>query len=126
MKQNDPIKINGTVVKGSGDGKKLGFPTINVEFTGVLNLEFGVYTTKVKIDNQIHMGVMHFGPRYVFGENNPKLEIHIFDFDQNVYGKNVTVEILDFIRPSIKFDSFEKLIDQVEQDKIDARKILKI
>ncbi|HEX9804282.1 MAG TPA: riboflavin kinase [Candidatus Dojkabacteria bacterium] len=121
---SNKLIIRGKVLRGSGDGTKLGFPTLNVELTSELEIEFGVYAARVYIKNDLYEGVLHYGPRLVFDESNPQLEVHLFQFSENVYGENVVVEILDFIRPTKNFDSLEPLIEQMSKDCEDAQKIL--
>lgn len=115
--KNHPLVITGRVIKGSGDGKKMGIPTANIEFEhNPKTLAHGVYSTKIKIDGKKYFGISHYGPRYVFNENTPQLEIHILDFDQDIYGKIVEVELLDFIRPTMRFNNIEEMLKQIDKD----------
>lgn len=115
--KNYPITITGRVIKGSGDGKKMGIPTANIEFKHNLKtITQGVYSTRIKIDKKKYFGISHYGPRYVFNETTPQLEIHILDFDQDIYGKIVEIELLGFIRPTMKFKNTEEMLKQIDKD----------
>lgn len=119
-----PLKITGKVVKGSGDGKKIGVPTANISPDIPLDgLKEGVYTSKILITNKEYLAVTHYGPRAVFGEVHPLLEVHILDFDQDVYGERVEVELLRFQRVTMKFDSVKEMMEQIEEDISIARKL---
>lgn len=112
-----PLKITGKVVKGSGDGKKMGIPTANIEFKyNSKTLTQGVYSTKIKIDGKKYFGISHYGPRYVFNETTPQLEIHILDFDQDIYGEIVEIELLGFIRPTMRFKNTGEMLKQIDKD----------
>lgn len=118
------MSIRGKVIKGAGDGKKLGFPTANVDLSSPLDLAFGVYATLFTVDGATHQSVLHYGPRLVFGEEKPQFEVYIFNFDQDIYGKIVEIEIKDFIRPTQKFSSLEAMIEQIHKDCEEAKKML--
>lgn len=118
-----PLKITGKVVKGSGDGKKIGIPTANIETEfSLTSLRQGVYSSKVNLDGKIYLGVVHYGPRAVFNEDNPQLEVHILDFDQDIYGQSLEIELTKFIRETMKFESVEEMMEQIEEDKLNAIK----
>jgi len=117
------LKITGKVVKGSGDGKKIGIPTANIETEfSLTSLRQGVYSSKVNLDGKIYLGVVHYGPRAVFNEDNPQLEVHILDFDQDIYGQSLEIELTKFIRETMKFESVEEMMEQIEEDKLNAIK----
>ena len=116
--------VNGIVVKGSGDGKKLGYPTANLHMSQPLSLRYGVYACIVFFETRIYNGIIHYGPRVVFGETHPLFEVHIFDFDKQMYGKTITVEIKKFIRPTKKFSTVQELVKQIEADCKIAKQIL--
>lgn len=118
-------KYKSKVAKGAGRGKKLGFPTANLDFSG-LNLDFktGIYAVWVWIEGQKFGGVMHYGPRDTFQDKKNSLEIYIFDFNQDIYGKKIEFELVKFLRPTLKFEKIEDLISQIKKDCQAALKIL--
>jgi len=110
-------KVKGIVVKGSGEGTKIGIPTANISTSDSLeDLEQGVYATTVTIDDKIYGGVAHYGPRAVFNEYVPQLEVHIFKFKEMIYGKTIEVEFLEFIRPTVKFNTIEDMLIKIKKD----------
>lgn len=117
--------ITGKVIRGHGDGKKLGFPTANIELSQALALPYGVYACRVRLEGKSYGGVMHWGPRAVFGENKPQCEVHIFNFSQMIYGKSIVVEVVEFIRPSRNFSTVKSMVTQIKIDCVHAKKILK-
>ena len=105
--------VQGRVVNGKGDGKKFGFPTANIKFrTGLIRPQYGVYAVKTNFG----VGVANFGIRPTLDGNNELLEVHIFGFNENIYGKKLKVEFLEFIRPELKFGSIEELKKQIKED----------
>ena len=113
-----------TVILGTGGGKILGFPTINLD-PNILNDHYqqGVYQTWVKYNNKIYLGALYFGPRFINSETKPILEIHILDFNQDIYGLLIEFKLGKYIRGVKKFASIELLIKQIEQDIIIIREI---
>lgn len=117
--------IVGRVIRGHGDGKKLGFPTANIALTSSLSLPYGVYASRVKIGEKRYNGVLHWGPRVVFGETKPQCEVYIFNFSKNIYGKHIEVEVVGFIRPSRNFSSLSRMKTQIHKDCRDAKELLR-
>ncbi len=113
------FEINGKVVKGKGIGKKIGFPTANIliEENYKLIPNKGVYLIKAKIKNKTYYGMMNIGNRPTLNGKDETLEINIFKFNENIYGKRLTIFFLEKIRNEIKFDSIEKLGNQLLKDK---------
>ena len=113
------FEINGKVVKGKGIGKKIGFPTANIliEENYKLIPNKGVYLIKAKIKNKTYYGMMNIGNRPTLNGIDETLEINIFKFNENIYGKRLTIFFLEKIRNEIKFDSIEKLGNQLLKDK---------
>ena len=114
-----PYRIQGHVVSGRARGRTIGFPTANIELSAPYVLPVnGVYGVNIIIDGVTHNGIMNLGVRPTFeeGETQPSIEVHIFDFDGDIYGKHVTVELLYFLRPEKKFASVEELVGQIRQD----------
>ena len=119
------FEINGRVVKGKGIGKKIGFPTANIIIKENYKLipNKGVYLVKSIIKNKSYYGMMNIGNRPTLNGKNQTLEVNIFNFNDNLYGKNLAIFFLKKIRDEIKFDSVEKLSNQLKKDK-DYCKIL--
>lgn len=114
-------KIKGRVVDGMKRGRTLNFPTANLDlsFNYVLPVD-GVYLTKVIVDNESYYGLTNVGTNPTFENADRKIETYILDFDQNIYGKDISIEFIDFFRYDIKFDSKDALIDQMNSDKAKA------
>lgn len=117
--------ITGKVIRGHGDGKKLGFPTANIALRSPLSLPFGVYACRAIIESKRYSGVMHWGPRVVFSETRPQCEVYLFNFSKNIYGKDVEVEVIGFIRPSRNFSSLSRMKTQIHKDCRDAKELLR-
>lgn len=117
----------GTVIHGEKNGRKLGFPTANVlpPKDSILPLN-GVYAVRFIVDGQCYDGVCNVGvkPTFEKDEEQVMVEVHLLQFDGDLYGKEVIVEWLYFIREEQKFDSFEALIEQINKDKEQATVLL--
>ena len=113
------FEINGNVVKGKGIGKKIGFPTANIIIKENYKLipNKGVYLIKAKIKNRSYYGMMNIGNRPTLNGKNETLEVNIFNFNENIYEKSLSIFFLNKIRNEIKFDSIEKLSNQLQKDK---------
>ena len=111
--------LNGTVVNGKQLGGKIGFPTANLSIKEAYKLipKTGVYVVKSKIDTSTYFGMMNIGFRPTIAGTHQTIEIHFFDFNKDLYGKDLTIEVLYFLRDEEKFDSVEKLILQLKEDK---------
>ena len=111
-------ELLGTVVEGLKMGSKLGFPTANIKLDHDLYLpKYGVYGITCLIDNKPYEGILNIGVTPTVSENNKiKIETHIFDFDKNIYGENLVIQINQFIRDEIKFSSPEELVKQINID----------
>jgi riboflavin kinase/FMN adenylyltransferase len=109
--------IWGTKIPGQGRGGTLGYPTINLK-VGERKLlpADGVYAAKAKIEDKTWMGMMYKGKKPTFGGKSPTLEIHIFDFNPALETEKVCLFVEKWIREDMKFDSTEKLRNQIEQD----------
>ena len=118
--------MSGKVILGDQRGQKNGFPTANLEpGHHILPLK-GVYCVYASIDGKQHKGIANFGERPTVDGTKLLLETHIFDFNGDIYGKELTVEFLTFIRAEQKFDNFEKLKEQIKKDIQTARTYHKI
>lgn len=119
--------IVGQVEHGFERGRQLGFPTANLSIDGKkASLPDGVYAVKVHIGEKIFGGVANIGCNPTFGKIKRLLEVHIFDFDEDVYGQNLQVDFVAYLRGEQKFSSPDGLIQQIEKDKQNARKILDV
>ncbi|MGE5497620.1 MAG: bifunctional riboflavin kinase/FMN adenylyltransferase, partial [Syntrophothermus sp.] len=119
--------FSGIVVKGAMRGRTLGFPTINVSAENPRKLMpgRGVYVVRILLDGQSWFGIMNIGMRPTFGDAIELItEVYIFNFNRDVYGSRVTVEVLDRLRGEIKFQSADALIAQLETDKKEALNII--
>lgn len=121
-------RIEGAVIRGDQRGRDLGYPTANMSITGLHPPKFGVYAVKVDVLDGPHMGTYDgaasIGVRPMFGENIPNCETFLFDFKGDLYGATLSVALVEFLRPELKFDSIEALITQMDADCAKARKIL--
>lgn len=113
-----PYSVTGKIIHGRQNGRKIGFPTINVEVTGYVLPKNGVYGAKVQIDGKTYLGMANLGYNPTFTAlKQASLEVNIFDFDQDVYGKVVTVTFIKHIRSEQKFPSVDLLIEQLKKDR---------
>ncbi len=121
-------RIEGEVIRGDQRGRDLGFPTANMSITGLHPPKFGVYAVEVDVMDGPHagqyIGAASMGVRPMFGENLPNLETFIFDFKGDLYGANLSVALVEYLRPEEKFDDLDALITQMNTDCATARKIL--
>jgi FAD synthase len=115
--------IVGIVVKGTLIGKKIGFPTINIEYDRI-DLPFGVYMSKVITPDGEYYGAMHYGPKETLGIHEPSLEIYLLDFSGDLYGRSVRVEVIEKIRDVRAFDSLESLKKQLRLDVDHVRAVM--
>ena len=118
-----PYSFTGLVAKGRQLGRTIGFPTANVQVPESFKLipANGVYAVKISVRGQCHFGIMNIGNRPTVEGIGRTQEIFIFDFDADIYGEKLTVELIEFIRPEQKFDSLEALKAQIYKD-IDVAK----
>lgn len=112
--------ISGKIVEGFRVGRTIGFPTANIKIWEDFKVvpAFGVYAVYVLVDGQKYEGMLYIGNRPTLqnGEN-VSLEVNIFNFDEDLYGKSLTVEFIEFIRPDQKFPDLETLVYHIKQDK---------
>jgi len=116
--------VLGKVIWGTSRGRLLGVPTANVEILNELYPKNGVYAVEVLIDNHSYRGVANVGVNPTFGENRFSVEVHVFDFNRNIYGKEIQVAFIHRIRDERTFGSPKSLIEQIQRDMDDARQIL--
>jgi riboflavin kinase/FMN adenylyltransferase len=121
-------RIDGPVIHGEKRGRELGYPTANMGVAGLHLPRLGVYAVAVDVLTGAHkgsyMGAASLGVRPMFGENTPNLETNILDFKGDLYGAQLSVGFVEFLRPELKFDGLPALIAQMEADCARARAIL--
>jgi riboflavin kinase / FMN adenylyltransferase len=117
--------ILGTVTRGDNLGKKIGFPTANLSAHSEQFPPNGVYAAEARLDSELHRGVVNLGirPTVSSGKSDRVLEIHLFDFNRDIYGQDVEVRFLKFLRPEKKFENLDALVQQIRQDAREARNI---
>ncbi len=119
-----PYTILGTVVRGDNLGKKIGFPTANLSAHSEQFPPNGVYLAEAKLEGVIYPGVVNLGYRpTVSSEKERVLEIYLLDFDRDIYGDDLELRFLRYLRPEKKFESIEALTRQIEADVNQARKL---
>ncbi len=120
--------LQGTVVGGKRLGRKLGFPTANIEASDKHKIipGYGVYAVLVDINNTKYKGMLNIGTRPTFNNNadNRSIEVNIFDFSGEIYGHEITLKFVDKIREEQKFDGIDSLVAQLHKDKKSALAIL--
>ncbi len=120
-----PFAIEGVVIEGQKLGRKLGFPTANVWAGDYVRPRLGSYATRSRLaDGREIPGVSNFGVNPTTGVVEARLEVWLFDFDEVLYGQTLETDLVAFLRPELKFDSLEALIDQVKADADAARALL--
>ena len=109
--------MSGTVILGDKRAGKINFPTANlIPSSDLIHPKKGVYVVKINIGNNLFNGIANFGNRPTVDGTKLLLEVHLFEFDENIYGKDLTVEFLTFIRDEKKFENFALLTKQIHQD----------
>ncbi|MBU4375583.1 riboflavin kinase [Patescibacteria group bacterium] len=108
------MKFTAKVIIGRGRGKRLGFPTANLDKTD-LKIKHGVYLVEAEADKKPYQGLLHFGPKKTFCED-VSLELFIKNFDFDIYGKSVKIKIIRKIREVKKFANAEELKKQIKKD----------
>jgi riboflavin kinase/FMN adenylyltransferase len=121
-------RIEGPVIRGDQRGRDLGYPTANMSIAGLHPPRFGVYAVKVDVlagpYAGTYDGAASIGVRPMFGENLPNCETFIFDFAGDLYGTEISVALVHYLRPELKFDGLDALIAQMGADCDRARAIL--
>lgn len=118
-------QIRGEVIHGNGIGKVLGFPTANLDFTNYYLPKRGVYLTKIIIEGQSYYGATNVGKKPTFKDQTMSLETFIFDIDEDLYGKILVIEFIEFMRDEIKYADKEPLIRQMYRDVDRAKELIK-
>ncbi len=118
--------VDGVVEHGEKRGRTIGFPTANLHLGELIHPKHGVYAVRVRIagEDKWRGGVANFGRTPTTGLRDPLLETFIFDFDGDIYGKMIEVALVAYQRPELKFDTLDEMVEQMHQDKEDARVLL--
>jgi riboflavin kinase / FMN adenylyltransferase len=119
-----PFTISGKVLHGDKRGRTIGFPTANVLLKRVKAPVNGVFAVEVIVKGQLHNGVANIGHRPTVNGTRSQLEVHLFNFNETIYGQTISVVLKHKIRDEIKFDSFELLHKQIKQDAKKAQQLL--
>lgn len=118
--------LTGEVVKGKNLGEKIGFPTANLEIKETYKLlpKTGSYIVKSELENETVYGMMNIGFNPTVKGKKQTIEIHFFDFNKDLYGKKIQIDVLKFLRDEQKFDNVENLINQLQKDKQKSMEII--
>ncbi len=119
-----PYRIRGMVTHGAGRGVKLGFPTANLEAVDTLLPDMGVYAGRAWLGAECYPAAIHLGPNPTFGEGIAKVEVHLIDHDETIYGQPLEVEFLEGLRDIVAFDDLAQLVKQLEQDVARSRQVV--
>jgi riboflavin kinase/FMN adenylyltransferase len=119
-----PWFVSGEVIHGDKRGRKLGFPTANLKLDAACGLRHGIYAVRVAAGERRYSGVASFGRRPMFDTGAVLLEVFLFDFAGDLYGQNIDVAFIDWIREERMFDSAGALIQQMQDDSRIAREVL--
>jgi len=111
-----PYALCGIVVKGDGRGRGLGFPTANIASRHSIIPSNGVYAVRLFVRDKYYDGIVNIGMRPTFDAKSMAIEVHIFDFDEDIYGEEITVYFANKIREERKFENAEALINQINAD----------
>jgi riboflavin kinase/FMN adenylyltransferase len=125
-----PFVIEGRVEHGEKRGRQLGFPTLNMHLDGYIRPAYGIYAVRTSVIEEDEVvarydGVANLGVRPMYLAQEPLLETHLFDFSGDLYGKQVAVELVSYLRPEAKFDSVEALKAQIADDVAQAKRVLR-
>jgi len=119
-----PWFVSGKVIHGEKRGRELGFPTANIRLDPACGLKHGIYAVRTRVGGQIVDGVANFGRRPMFDDGAPLLEVFLFDFGADLYGRMVDIAFIGWIRREQKFESIDALTRQMSADVAQARDVL--
>ena len=118
-----PYRIRGMVTHGAGRGKQIGFPTANLEAIDTLVPAEGVYAGTAIVAGRTCPAAVNIGPNPTFGENIKKVEVHLLDFAESIYGQAIEVDFIEQLRHIRQFESAEELQKQLQDDIANVRRI---
>lgn len=120
-----PYRMSGKIVKGDRVGRTLGYPTANVDLRRRQSAVMGIFAVRVHgLEGGPHDAVASVGSRPTFNGTKPILEVHIFDFDEDIYGEYIHIDFIAWLRDQVKFDLVEDLVAQMDADADNARSAL--
>ena len=120
------FSVAGKVIKGDQRGRTIGIPTANLEYPlNTITIPYGVYAVETLIEGNTYFGIVNFGIRPTFNKDKPIVEAYLFDFDNDIYGKNIEILFHKQIRQEKKFNDIKELLNQINIDIAEAEKILK-
>jgi len=124
---SQPFAIRGPVERGRQLGRTIGFPTANVALADYVTPRFGVYATRTRLpDGREVPGVANIGVNpTIEGKIAPRLEVWLFDFDEDIYDQVIETDLIAFLRDEAKFDGLETMTAQIHKDAEEARRILR-
>lgn len=120
----EPWRVSGKVVGGAQRGAGMGYPTANVPMPKGTSLGHGIYAVRAHVDGKSYDAAAYLGTRPTFDDGKPVLEVFLFDFDGQLYGHELDVAFIDFIRPDRKFSSSDELVRQMDDDVAKVRAVL--
>ena len=124
LKRN--FSVAGKVIKGDQRGRTIGIPTANLEYPlNTITIPYGVYAVETIIEGNTYFGIVNFGIRPTFNKDKPIVEAYLFDFDNDIYDKNIEILFYKQIRQEKKFNDIKELLNQINIDIAEAKKILK-
>ncbi len=124
LKRN--FSVAGKIIKGDQRGRTIGIPTANLEYPlNTITIPYGVYAVETLIEGNTYFGIVNFGVRPTFNKDNPIVEAYLFDFDNDIYDKNIEILFHKQIRQEKKFNDIKELLNQINIDIAEAKKILK-
>ena len=118
-----PYRIRGMVTHGAARGSKIGFPTANLDAIDTLIPAVGVYAGRTYVHGRSHWSAIHIGPNPTFGEEHPKVESHLLDFEGSIYGEAIEVDFISRLRDIRQFESAQQLTDQLKLDVDSTRQL---
>ena len=108
--------VKGVVIRGAQLGRKMGFPTANIDACGIEHIEHGVYSSQVRLSNRLYNAMSNVGTRPSVDGRSRLLETHIFGFEGDLYGQTLEVDLKEKIRDERRFTSLDELQQQLEKD----------
>ncbi len=118
------LKVTGEVIHGRGNGKKVGMPTANLDIKDIqIKIEYGVYACYVYVKNKKYLGVCNVGIRPTI-DSQKTIEVNIIDFDEDIYGEIISIELIQKLRDIEKFNSLQEVKKQVDKDIVKTRELL--
>ena len=126
-----PYSLRGLVVRGDHRGRTLGFPTANLEVRGggeggKLIPPPGIYAVRGTVRSGTFDGALHIGPRPTFRGSPPTIEVHLLGFDEDIYGEEVRMDFVKYLREVRPFNTSEALVQQMKEDVEQAREVLRV